>query len=81
MQGGDNMNAADFARAKRYKKVTAKLNTGQVKAKSDTWRKHAQRVLLFLIVVHTVGFIVTRVLTSTQHSYVDLVSFNRLVLC
>ena len=73
-QGGDNMNAADFARAKRYKKVTAKLNTGQVKAKSDRWRRHAQAVLLFLIVVHTAAFVVSRVLSTTQKSYISLVS-------
>ena len=73
------MNAADFARAKRYKKVTAKLNTGQVKAKSDRWRKHAQYVLLFLITVHTAAFIASRVLTNTQRNYISLVRVCALV--
>ena len=70
------MNAADFARAKRYKKLTAKLNSGQTKAKSDSWRKHAQLAILFLAVIHTAAFITSRVMLSSQSSFVTLVSHS-----
>ena len=74
------MNAADFARAKRYKKLTAKLNSGQTKAKSDAWRRHAQLAILFLAVIHTAAFIVSRVMLSSQTEYVNLVSLSTYLL-
>ena len=70
LQAGDVSNAADFARAKRHKKLSARLNSAAARSKMTWLKRHAIYVLLFLIVTHTAGFIATRVLLASEKSHV-----------
>lgn len=70
LQGGDVSSGADFARAKRYKKLTARLNSATARSKMTWLRRHSLYVLLFLIAAHTGGFIATRLLLASQKSHV-----------
>ena len=91
LQGGDVSSGADFARAKRYKKLTARLNSATARSKMTWLRRHSLYVLLFLIAAHTGGFIATRLLLASQKShvasvctllhYIYMLSFNQAYQC
>ena len=61
---------ADFARAKRHKKLSARLNSATARSKMTWLKRHSIYVLLFLIATHTGGFIATRLLLASEKSQV-----------
>ena len=73
MQAGDITGGADFARAKRFKKLTAKLSSPQAKDKMARLRSQSVYVLLFLIVIHIGAFAATRILGAQNKTYVTAV--------
>ena len=73
LQAGDITGGADFARAKRHKKLTARLSGAQVKSRSARLRSQAMYVLLFLVVMHTAAFAATRVLISQYKQHITQV--------
>ncbi len=73
LQAGDITGGADFARAKRYKKLTARLSSAQAKSRMAKLRSQSMYVLLFLIVIHVGAFAATRILQSQQKSHVTAV--------
>ena len=73
IQAGDITGGADFARAKRYKKLTARLSSAQAKSKMAKLRSQSMYVMLFLIAIHTGAFAATRVLVAKQKSQVTAV--------
>lgn len=78
MQAGDVSSGADFARAKRHKKLSARLNSATARARMTWLKRHSVYVLLFLLVTHTGGFIATRVLLESLKAHVTSV---RIYLC
>ena len=70
VQAGDITGGADFARAKRHKKLSARLTSAQVKKRSSRLRSQAMYVLLFLVVIHSAAFIATRVLISQYKNHI-----------
>ena len=73
VQAGDITGGADFARAKRYKKLAARLSSAQAKSKMAKLRSQSMYVMLFLIAIHTGAFAATRVLVAKQKSQVTAV--------
>lgn len=69
---------ADFARAKRHKKLSARLNSSAARSRMTWLKRHSVYVLLFLLVTHTGGFIATRVLLGDLKAHVASV---RIYLC
>ncbi len=70
LQDGDVSSGADFARAKRHKKLSARLNSPTARSKIVRLQRHSIYVLLFLILTHTGAFIATRVLLGDEKSHV-----------
>ena len=62
LQADDITGGADFARAKRYKKLTARLSSAEAKARMAKLRRQSVYVLLFLVLIHSAAFAVSRVL-------------------
>ncbi|KAL3155070.1 hypothetical protein ABBQ38_011135 [Trebouxia sp. C0009 RCD-2024] len=73
-EAGDVSSGADFARAKRHKKLSARLNSAAARSQMVWLKRHAVYVLLFLVVTHTAAFVATRVLVGSETSQVGSVT-------
>ena len=73
LQAGDITGGADFARAKRFKKLTARLSSAQAKSKMAKLRSQTMYVLLFLMVIHIGAFAATRILIAEQKTHIEAV--------
>ncbi|DBA80194.1 TPA: hypothetical protein ACH3X2_007658 [Trebouxia sp. C0005] len=73
-EAGDITGGADFARAKRFKKLTARLSSAQAKSKMARLRSQTMYVLLFLMVIHIGAFAATRVLIAEQKTNIEAVT-------
>lgn len=73
LQAGDASSGADFARAKRHKKLSARLNSAAARYKMAKLKRQSLYVLLFLLVIHTAAFVATRVLLADERSHVNSV--------
>ncbi|DBB01294.1 TPA: hypothetical protein ACH3X3_011692 [Trebouxia sp. C0006] len=73
-EAGDITGGADFARAKRFKKLTARLSSAQAKTKMARLRSQTMYVLLFLMVIHIGAFAATRILIAEQKTHIEAVT-------
>jgi hypothetical protein len=69
----DNVGSADFARAKRYKKVIKLLNSNRTRKAISALKARSKQIMVALVLVHVAVFATTRILLNTHQSLLDQV--------
>ena len=74
LQAGDASSGADFARAKRHKKLSARLQSAAARSKMSMLKRQSTYVMGLLVLLHIGAFAATRVLLNQEKAYVHSVS-------